>query len=86
MARKRMNLQEAMAILKTDIDHKDGGLFCLGRYLAWKPGSATVTLDDEFTIDELEAIVVFVRNHSATPQSQPVSVMGMEHPTGDDWQ
>ena len=38
------------------------GLYCLGRYLYWEKGSKEATLDAEFSIDELEAIVWWMRN------------------------
>ncbi len=44
---------------------RDGGLWSLGRYLAW-PGAGGdkkyATLDAEFTADELEAIAWWMRN------------------------
>ena len=40
----------------------DGGLFNGGWYLAWTIRESNATLDGEFDIDELEAIVWCMRN------------------------
>jgi hypothetical protein len=34
----------------------DDSLYCLGRYICWGRGDDHVTLDDRFSIEELEAI------------------------------
>jgi hypothetical protein len=39
---------------------EDGGLYCLGRYVSWHPDRDTITLDDTFSLDELEAITWWV--------------------------
>lgn len=56
-----MNEQKTREILK-DAIQPDGSLYCLGHYMAWTPGSKTITLDDEFTLEELEAIEWWMRN------------------------
>lgn len=59
-----MTDDEAMDVLKEWIK-PDGGLFCLGQYVAYTPGESTVVLDAEFSIDELEAIVWWMKNAKA---------------------
>lgn len=56
-----MTLEQAKDILKDNIE-ADGGLDNLGWYLCWEPGSDVVTLDGEFTLQELEAISLYVRH------------------------
>jgi hypothetical protein len=56
-----MDETRALEILGDTIS-KDGGLYNLGHYTAWNPGSETATLDCEFTADELEAIAWWMRN------------------------
>jgi hypothetical protein len=55
-----MDEQEARRILG-DWIQSDSGLYCLGQYVAWSPQNNTVCLDSDFTIEELEAIVWWVR-------------------------
>ena len=56
-----MNETKAREILKNAIQ-SDGSLFDLGHYIHWEKDSSEITLDDTFTIEELEAIVWWVRN------------------------
>ena len=56
-----MNEQEAEETLK-DYIQADKGLYCLGHYLAWTPGDKYIVLDDSFELDELEAIVWYMKN------------------------
>ena len=56
-----MTEEECRGVLG-DIIRPDKTLFCQGHYVAWEPDS-TVCLDDHFTIEELEAIVWWVRHH-----------------------
>ena len=58
-----MNKEEVIHILGDTIS-SDGGLFCLGQYIAWAPGDETICLDSDFTLNELEAIVWWMRNTS----------------------
>ena len=44
-----------------DCIQDDGSLYNRYHYISWKLGSKTVVLDDEFTIDELEQIVLYIR-------------------------
>jgi hypothetical protein len=60
-----MTIDEAKQILLDDIQ-ADGGLYNLGHYLSWTPGDKTITLDDQFELDELEAIVVWVQANQIT--------------------
>lgn len=60
-----MDEQRAREILGGLIQ-PDGGLYDLGHYIAWTPGEEDVRLDDRFTIEELEAIVWWVRHSPAT--------------------
>ena len=52
----------ARRILGTAIQDNDD-LSCLGHYMSWSKGDKTITLDSEFTIEELEAIVWWVKNN-----------------------
>lgn len=61
---ERMTEERAREIWKDEIQ-PDGGIYCLGHYIAWTPGEQKATLDCEFSADELEALVWFMR-HSAT--------------------
>ena len=36
------------------------------RYIYWCPGDKTVTLDEEFSVEELEAIVWWIRNKNSS--------------------
>lgn len=58
-----MNEAEARETLGTTIE-TDNKLLCLGHYIYWNPdrNADTVTLDSEFTADELEAIAWWMRN------------------------
>lgn len=62
-----MTLQQATNILcKEFAEVGPDGLHDGGKYISWSKGETTVTLDDKFTVDELEAIVVFIRNAEAS--------------------
>ena len=58
-----MNEEKARAVLK-DYIQQDGGLFCLGHYMAWNKGNRSVTLDSIFSAEELEAIAWWMKNNS----------------------
>jgi hypothetical protein len=60
-----MDEVEARKVLKVAIT-PDDNLYCLGHYMAWAagPGQYTICLDDDFTADELEAIVWWMRHKS----------------------
>jgi len=55
-----MTFDEAKIALAGDIQ-EDGHLYNLGHYMYWRKGDTMITLDCEFSIDELEAIVVYVK-------------------------
>ena len=38
-------------------------LFCLGHYMSWDKGDKSITLDDKFTIEELEAIIWWMKSN-----------------------
>ena len=63
-----MNEERAREILKRHI-RPNGGLGSCERYLSWEPGDMTITLDDFFTPEELEAIVWWMRN--IKPEGSP---------------
>ena len=44
-----------------DTIQSDGSLFCLGHYIAWQGGNHVV-LDDSFEIEELEAILWWIKH------------------------
>jgi hypothetical protein len=56
-----MTLEQAKEILNGNYDPGTGGLKADCQYVSWRPGENTICLDDAFTIDELEAMVVLVR-------------------------
>ena len=58
-----MLLIEARKILNEFVQ-KDGGLYNLSRYTSWEKGSEKITLDDEYTVEELEAIVLWIKYHN----------------------
>lgn len=40
----------------------DDSLYDLGRYTAWRRGADNITLDDNFSVDEIEAIAWWMKN------------------------
>ena len=58
-----MTLEQATEILKEAIE-EDGGLHSLGHYMAYWSGKDTIVLDDRFSLEELEAIVVWMKAHA----------------------
>ena len=54
-----MNEKIARDILGNIITDK-GDLYSLGHYVCWNLGDDTIKLDDEFTINELKAIVWWI--------------------------
>ncbi len=65
-----MNEEKARSI-PGDAIHEDGvTLSCLGHYMAWSPGDETITLDSEFTLEELEVIAWWMRNIPANRRLQ----------------
>jgi len=63
-----MNEEKARAILG-DTVKEDGGLDNLGHYISWCPSEQLVVLDAEFSADELDAIVWWMRNCPNKSQS-----------------
>ena len=57
-----MNEQKAMETLK-DFIERDNSLYLNGRYVAWNLSDKKITLDDDFTADELEAMAWWMRNY-----------------------
>lgn len=55
-----MNLEEAKKILD-DTVQPNGDLYCPGHYISWHIGDKDICLDCNFSVDELEAIVVYMR-------------------------
>ena len=39
----------------------DHGLYSLGAFIYWQPGTPTVSLDGEFTVEELEWVTAYIR-------------------------
>lgn len=58
-----MTFEAAKAVLGTDVQ-PDGGLYNLGHYLSWSVGDDSIVLDCRFTMEELEAILVYVKTMS----------------------
>lgn len=44
----------------SEMIQSDGGLYCLGWYVAWTPGRENATLDAEFTAAELRWIADYM--------------------------
>lgn len=61
-----MDLKEATSLLtKWGWIKPNGDLYCLGHYIAYSLGEGTVCLDDDFEIEELEALVVYMKAYGA---------------------
>ena len=60
-----MDEKRAREILGTDI-RDDNSLYCGLRYLFWN--GEQITLDADFTVDELEAIVWWVKNKTVVKE------------------
>ena len=59
-----MEKQRATEILKErDAVSIDNGLHSLGWYLSWKPREDDALLDGSFTVEELEAIVWWMKHY-----------------------
>ena len=54
-----------LVIRGKNIVKEDGSLHGFDPYIDWTSGGATITLDDNFTIDELEEIVKYCKNNLA---------------------
>ena len=59
-----MNREEAEAILANYIQ-PNGRLYNVGGYVSWNPGNSKITLDGEFTAEELEAMAWWMKNEVA---------------------
>lgn len=40
----------------------DNGLYCPGRWVDWRVGANSIALDAEFDLEELEALVWWMKN------------------------
>jgi hypothetical protein len=58
-----MNEQKAKELLKDHITPNGGLRRNDERYISWQPKESAVTVDGEFTTDELEAIIWWMQNH-----------------------
>lgn len=58
-----MTKQEAEEILKDSIT--EHGLYNLTHYLSWDNGDDSICLDDHFSLEELEAIVWWMKNKNS---------------------
>lgn len=56
-----MDKQEAREILG-NIIQPDGSLYNLGHYISWELEEECITLDDRFSVHELEAIVWWIKD------------------------
>ena len=57
-----MTFEEAKKILIIrDAIDSDGTLYSLGWYVCWNGGEKSITLDGHFSVEELEAIVVYIQ-------------------------
>jgi hypothetical protein len=57
-----MNNTRARVIMADMMRESDGALKSV-RYIDWNPGDTSITMDDNFTIEELEAILWWVKNY-----------------------
>jgi len=64
-----MTFDEAKEILKGKIK-PNGGLFCGGHYMSWTPGDKEITLDCRFDIEELEAIVTYMKSYPSNNSAE----------------
>jgi hypothetical protein len=65
---REVNEQKARRIIENLVDNigDDGSLRDLGTLIGWWPGKKTVTLEGEFTPDELKAIAWWIENMGGT--------------------
>jgi hypothetical protein len=56
-----MDENKARSILG-DAIKEDNHIHCLGHYMAWYPDEDKITLDCQFTADELEALAWWMKN------------------------
>jgi hypothetical protein len=56
--------EKARQVLAEAIDH-DGGLYSLGWYISWSPGGDEICLDGSFSVEDLEAIIWWIKNKKA---------------------
>lgn len=61
-----MTFKEACEYLKDDIQ-SDGSLYNLSNYMCWNKGDMNATLDGVFDVEDLEAIMVYMKGISETP-------------------
>ena len=64
-----MDYKRALEVLG-DTVQEDGGLYNLGHYISWDKGDNHITLDCSFDADELEAIVVYMRENSSESRTR----------------
>jgi hypothetical protein len=57
-----MNETRARVIMADILRESDGALKSV-RYIDWNPGDKSITMDDNFKIEELEAILWWVKNY-----------------------
>jgi len=60
--------EDARDAILTSPEWRDNGIlkqdkiYCLGRYVSWEKGDEKITLDGDFTPEELEAYAWWLRN------------------------
>ena len=73
-----MTKEKAREILG-DYIQEDGGLHSLGHYMAWTVGDKSICLDCHFDIEELEAIVWWMKNaHKLKALDEPILIVQQE--------
>ena len=63
-----MTLDDARKILGETIK-PDGSLYNISPYTSWRVDNDYIVLDADFTVEELEAIVVWVKEHRVEDQT-----------------
>lgn len=64
-----MDYKRALEILG-DTVQADGGLHNSSQYISWNNGDIDITLDSSFDVDELEAIVVYMKENSSESRTR----------------
>jgi len=73
-----MNEKRAREILSKNGGNinSDNSLSSTWTYMYWNPGDEDITLDGEFSLEELEAIMWWMRNKHCTPTKRLVGEKG----------
>lgn len=65
-----MDRDKALEIIEEYME--DDGSFCsYGHFIGWQPGAQKITLDSDFTVEELEALVWLMKNSTSAEPVLP---------------